>query len=451
MTTDSKKQKQELGAAIKQYLSQAEMHPIQEALELTKFGDFAFVFGMSVFIEEEDKDLVYFLVPADAELKLMGKIDKIFNSQVGPRTVRSQLNRTVEEIGEFPFSTNEKEEKFNDKLFKLLNFHFERQYDAIVPLYQIECSVKFPLANAVLHPSGSQSELSQIAEDESNYLSGDDREQIKNCSYLKFRVTGDSESRIHQVEHEVEMSLQVLRFLIPWKKENKIVVNPVNHVAMRKHSHRIIAFHRVDIGSLPYADVPDIHFKVRPINEGFLTFSRKSLGLGDVNFHYQNRYISQVSPRICRSLSYYDSASRSLYKDVALGNYVICVDILLPPGKSDKLAESLKRLLFYGLRSIYKDKHNGTDSDSKEYSWQSLCRQISIDFKKFYVMRDKIVHGHPGNNYDIKERDVGQIRHIAQLSIHAYSYLARAFNWQTDKEAKDWFKKPCKPPEKNSP
>ncbi len=445
MTTDSKKQKQELGAAIKQYLSQAEMHPIQEALELTKFGDFAFVFGM------EDKDLIYFLVPADAELKLMGKIDKIFNSQVGPRTVRSQLNRTVEEIGEFPFSTNEKEEKFNDKLFKLLNFHFERQYDAIVPLYQIECSVKFPLANAVLHPSGSQSELSQIANDATNSFRDDDKAQIENCSFLKFRVTGDNDSRLKQVDEETQQALQVLRYIYPWSERDGKAYNVSHGVSMWKQSWRTILFQSASSkdSSVPWSSgiPPGI---LHPLSEEIFSYANEWLSLDEVNFHFGNRGRNTVSQRFCRAFQYFDIASQSAEADIALANYIICIDILLPSGNAEELTENLMPLIEKGGRYEGKMILNEDLSDPNSTEWAERVRLTVSKYKDFYNIRNKVVHGNTMRDA-VSHSDVKQARQIAKSAIRAYAHLARAFNWQTDKEAKDWFKNPCKPPEKNSP
>ena len=50
--------KQELDLAIKEYLSRAEIHPLVEALDFTKTGEYVFVFGMSSFSKQDDPGII---------------------------------------------------------------------------------------------------------------------------------------------------------------------------------------------------------------------------------------------------------------------------------------------------------------------------------------------------------------------------------------------------------
>ena len=243
--------KQEFALALKEYLYHAELYPSHEAFPKTKTGELIFVFGTSSFSKQDDPDKCYFLVLAEAEQKLMDKVDILFNSQVSPATVRSSLQRAINVIHEnstfvFPFETDEQEQQYLDKIYELLNFHYERRYDAIVPMYQLECAsgVEFPLANAVLYSDGTRSRLATIANNDANHFQDADRQQIELCSYLSFRVRGDNDSRLKQVEYEVERALQVLRFIYPWFEKDSKLYNPSHSVSMWKHSNRVIVYPR---------------------------------------------------------------------------------------------------------------------------------------------------------------------------------------------------------------
>ena len=85
------------------------------------------------------------------------------------------------------------------------NLDFEKRYDAIVTIYHIRCidGVEIPLASAKLYSEDAQ-----------------DRH-----SSLKFQVTGDDDSRLEQVDCEVERALQVLRFICPWYEDDSKSIN----------------------------------------------------------------------------------------------------------------------------------------------------------------------------------------------------------------------------------
>ena len=112
--------KQELDSALKEFLSRAEMHPIHEALDLTKTGEYIFVFGMSSFSNQEDPGDYYFLAPAEVERKLTDNVYSLLSSQVSPATVRSSLQSAINIIDQntsfiFPFETDEQEQQYLDK------------------------------------------------------------------------------------------------------------------------------------------------------------------------------------------------------------------------------------------------------------------------------------------------------------------------------------------------
>ncbi len=451
---ESMKRKQELESTIKEYLEQAEIYPMSDSWELAQTGEYVFVFGMNSFTDGEDEDHVNFLAPVEAEIALMNRIYCLFNAQVSPRTVRSSLNTTIVEIGEFPLSTDEKVQQFNDKVFKILNFHFERQYDAIVPLYQLECKVEFPLANAVLHPGNRGSELARIAEDDRKHWSDDNREQIKNCSYLKFSTKGDNDSRLAQVEYEVERALQVLRFIYPWFEKDGRQFNPSHGVSMWNHSNRLIQYVPTSSSNDQYfrhAEIPNGIFGTRKLSTEFLRYSKEVGGLNDINFHIQNSDCRPVSQRICRALSFFDTAAQTSNGQVAFSNFIVSIDILLPA----KNVAAPKLTGFLGLMIEHGRVYTGEMSldteleDPESTTWQERVRLTIADFEDFYKTRGQILHGNEEDRYKIRisKFQVKKARQIAHNAIRAYAYLARSFNWQTDKEANNWFKQPCKPPE----
>ena len=229
--------KQELESAIKEYLNQAEMRPMSDSRELAQSDDHVVFFGFSSFGMQDDPDSYCFVTPVVAERKLTEKVDSLFNSQVSPATVRSALTTAIRDLDGFPLANDERKQQFSDILFEQLNIHYERQYEAIVPLYQLECAdgVEFPLANAVLYSGGQRSLLAGLVKDEAKSLFESDKNRIENRSFLKFPVTGDSHSRLDQVEYEAERALQVLRFTYPWFEEGR-PFNPSHGVSTWKHS-----------------------------------------------------------------------------------------------------------------------------------------------------------------------------------------------------------------------
>lgn len=463
---ENMERKQKLESAIKEYLSQAKMHRVRDPWDLVKSGDHAYVFGMSTRIDGDDKESAYFLVPIEAELELMGKVEFLFESQVSPKTVRSSLQLATNIHYQdanfiFPFSTDEQEQLYHDKIYEQLNYHYQRQYDALVPLYQLECAdgVEFPLANAILYSGGERSLLATIANNEKNLFQDADKKQIELCSYLKFRVTGDSHSRLEQAEYETERALQVLRFIYPWFENDGNPYNPSHAASMWKHANRVIVYDRIPPSNdsiSPYVDRPNGIFGTRRISGEFLSDAKKFYGLGDINYHFQNHDLNLVSWRFCRAFKFYDIASQTSDADVALANFTICVDILLPKGKrrkqskAEKLTSYLVSLIEKG--GLYEGKMtlNEQLSNPDKTGWPERVRLTVSNYKDFYIIRNKVVHGNTMNS-DVSVTQVNKSRQIAKNAIRAYAYLARAFNWQNDEEAKNWFENPRKPPEIKSP
>ena len=388
----------------------------------------------------------------------MNQVDSLFDSQVSPATVRSSLQRAINLVHDnttfiFPFETEEQEQLYHDKIYELLNFHHERQYDAIVPMYQLESAngVEFPLANAVLFAGGKRTQLATIANNESNYIQDDDKRQIELCSYLKFSVTGDAGSRLEQTEYEVERSLQVLRFITPWFENDKKAYNPAHGVSMWKQSDRVIVFSSISkaIGhGLVSAEIPNGIFGARRIGAELLSDAQEFYGLDDINCHFQSADGNPVSKRICRALSFYDTAAQTSIIQVAFSNFVISVDILLPPkkAKATVLTGYLKSLIEHTKYYVGKMNLNEELAVPESTQWPERVHLTTVDFKDFYKTRGQILHGNDEKHFPISKLQVKKARQIAHNAIRAYAYLARTFQWQKDKDAENWFDSPCKPP-----
>lgn len=440
---ESSQRQQELESAINAYLSHADTYSITDSWDLFKSGDYAFVFGMNSCTDEENQESVYFLVPIEIEIKLLNRIDYLFKSQVSPATVRSSLSATIAKIGEFPFLTDGQAQQFNSEVFKLLNFHFERQYDAIVPLYQMESNVEIPLANAVLYPGGRNSELARIANDDTNRMDDNDRTQIENCSYLKFRVTGDPDSQMVQVNEEVNKALLVLRYIALWSTEKGIVVFPAHSVSMRQFSGRTILFR--DVSTLEKIvssnmDVPRGLLHVRSINNARLEDARTYSKLDDINFHIQNAERFPVSKRVSRALNFFDVAKQTFNNDVAISNYVISLDSLLPSGKNkEELTRYIKILIEHENIYVGTMKNNGNITEREH--WSNAVHLTTKDYKKYYRIRSLILHGNDLTYIRFSDAEVNNALQIAHNTIRAYAHIARDLQWKTEDDAKQWFEK----------
>ena len=458
---ENMKRKQELESATREYLSQAEIYPMPDSWKLAQTGDYVFVFGLRTFSKHDDPESYCFLAPEAAERTLIDTVDNLFDSQISPATVRSSLQTAINVIHEntkfiFPFETNEQEQQYLDKIYESLNFHYERQYDAIVPMYQLECAdgVEFPLANAVLYSGGQRSLLAGLVNDDTNGFFESDKNRIENCSFLKFPVTGDNASRLENVERETERALQVLRFIYPWFEKDGKSYNPAHGVSTWKHSDRVIVYDRTPetrvLSPWNSAKPNGIHGTQR-ISAELLSDAQEVYGLDDINYHFQNSDCNPVSKRICRALSFYDNATLTFDVDVAFSNLIISVDILLPADNKVKLTLNLKTLIEHAKHYTGEMNLNEELADSESTCWPERVQLTTIDFENFYRFRSDIVHGNQQYSYSFTDKDLKKARQIAHNAIRAYAYLARIFHWQSDNEAKSWFKAPCKPPEMKTP
>ena len=452
--------KHELETAIKEYLGQAEMHPMSDAWEKAHTGDYVLVFGLSSFSNQDYSEAYCFVTPKEAERKLMDKVDSLYESRIRAATVRNSRQRAITLLGQntefiFPFETDDLEQQYLDKIYDLLNSHFDSRYEAIVPMYQLECAddVEFPLANAVLYSGGTRSRLAAIANCACNHFRDTDREQIELCTYLKFPVTGDNHSRLEQVKYEAEHALQVLRFIYPWFEQDGKSNHPAQGVSTWKHSWQVIVYDRTPetrIGSLWNAAKPNgIHGTLRICAE-LLNDAKKYYYLDCINYHFQNHDLNLVSRRFCRAFKYYDVASQTSDADVALANFVVCVDILLPSGKAYELTNFLISLIEKGNVYVPKITLDEQLSDADKTELRERVSLTVSDYKAFYIIRDKVVHGNTMND-NVSDMQVKKARQIANNAIRAYAKLSRAFNWQSDKQAKDWFNEASKPAEMKTP
>lgn len=85
-------------------------------------------------------------------------------------------------------------------------------------------------------------------------------------------------------------------------------------------------------------------------------------------------------------------------------------------------------------------------ADPDTTPWPERVELTLADFTGFYRMRGQIVHGSDVEGSELSSARLKKAREIAHSSLLAYSYLARVFEWKTDRQAKDWFKSPEVPP-----
>lgn len=432
-----------------------------DSWKLAETAEYVMPFGVTPFYTQDDPESYCFLAPEEAERKLMDKVDSLFDSLVRPATVRKSLQRVISSTVQdsefvFPFETDEEEQQYLDKIYELLNPYFDSRCNALVPLYQLKCAygVEFPLAKAILYAGGSGSQLATTSNDDDNHFKDSDSQQIENCSFLKFPVTGDPACRLEQVEREVERALQVLRFTTPWFENDKKTYNPAHGVSMWKRSDRVIAYERTPetrVWSPWYAEIPNGIFGARNITAETVTYFQKVRGLDDLNYHIKNSDSNPVSQRISRALGFYDTAAQTSIGQVAFSNFVVSIDILLPAknAKFTVLTGYLRSLVEHGRFYTGEMNLDAELADPELTKWPERVRLTTADFRDFYTTRGQILHGNEEERYKTKISNVQlkKARQIAHNAIRAYAYLARAFNWQSDKEAKDWFKDPCKPPE----
>lgn len=286
----------EFFAELKELLKQAKSHTLEEADGLAMSGNYVNLFGTMTFRRRDDSTSRRYVVPASTEQRFHNQVYTLFDSRIRPTTVRLELGFAVylisrEKAFTFPFATHEQEQEYLDEVYKRMDFHYRKQYDAIVPLYQVKCEkgIEFPLANAVIFADDGRAFLNDVSRHDANAVENRRRQRSDQFSYLKFRVTGDTKSCLAQVRVEVERALQVLRFIYPWFRVDNVPYNPAHEVSMWKHSRRMISFLGPFAEEYEYsmfADLPNESVVRNPVNHELLQAGNEYLGLIDINHHF---------------------------------------------------------------------------------------------------------------------------------------------------------------------
>ena len=452
--------KQGFYLATKKYIDLGVSFSFGESQELVKSGKYEFLLGKAAFYSRSTEPYKYLLVRIEDEQQFMSDVVNIFHSKVVPRTVRESFLKAIVQTRDdakfaLPFATDEQEHQYLELVYDFINHHYERQYDAIVPLFQIRCEsgVKLPLANAVLCAGEEIPCLADVVPDEAFHEQETTREPLTDCSFLTFRVAGDIYSRLEQVEVHVERALQVLRFIYPWKPRDYPDYHAAQGVSVWRQSHKTTLFLDYETGEKNFHGFSELPIEItgnNRISNRFILDANDNYRLDDINFHFQTSATNPVSERICRSLGFYDTAAQSSVAQFAFSNFVISIDILLPSEKVKKCVFTgyLNSLIEHGKLYTGNKPRDNTLVTPETTSRQERERLTTADFREFYTTRGQILHGSKENKYktSISKSQVMKARQIAHNAIRAYAYLARAFGWETDRQAKEWFKSPHSPP-----
>ena len=218
---------------------------------------------------------------------------------------------------------------------------------------------------------------------------------------------------------------------------------------MWKHSSRVIVYNRCSSKNNRAGgsrEVPNGVDGVRKLDMEMLNYAKDFRGLDDINHHFALLDHNEVSQRIVRALNFYDTATLAINNDVCFGSFVISVDILMPPGRAIELTGNLETLIKHAKYYVGKMTSGDQLGDGESAAWSELVRLTTVDFKRYYIARGKILHGNLQSSYSLSDADLKHVREIAHNAIRAYAYLARAFDWKCDKEAHNWFKSPHSPP-----
>ena len=438
--------KKRFDKVLKEYLHQFKLHPSNEWNTLIGTEEY-YLFDLMLSYFKEDGDVIYHLfAPTTGELAFLQQVDEIFESKIQRRLVSSTISQSIREFKKFPIP-DEALEKFSDKIFETLIWHFKSQAEALVPLYNIWCldKVEIPLANAVLHSGGSRSLFAKKA----NHPFCKDRfAEIAEESFLCIPVTGDSESRREQAEWETEEALKVLRFVTLWqsttKGNKKVRTNPASSVSQWKTGDRTILFHQPDEPQSRTGWYSDRQNSLQISNHD-VDNARQILGLDDINYHYQN-IKNPFSSRVRKALALYDSGTRSTTNWEALYHYVVSINIAIPTSedRSDKLKKDLEKLVQHGNHYVGVMKKDENSSD-----WAEIVERTAEPFVDFYILRDKISHGNEMSEDAISDDDVKDARELAHNAVRLIAKLTRELKWEGYKEAKKWFKSHQNKPKSN--
>jgi hypothetical protein len=447
-------QKIQFKKVLIEYLRQADMFPISEDIEgeLTQTGEYRYLCFIKTYYKEDDGTETphNLLVPISAWLEFLKQIDRIFESKINGKLANRVIDQVVYELNTFPFPfDNDTLEECSNAVFEILLQHFELQVEALVPLYNIRSFdvLEIPLANTVLH-SGHSSSL--LANKISHPDIGQDLSSLRENCFLCVQATGDDESRLAQVEYESEQALKVLRFVTMWQyitKGNKqIRVNRATSVTTRQMNRRYTLYHKRNAP----ADRPAWHSDCPEpliLRKQSVDLARQHFGLDDLNYHYQN-IDNPNSERVHRALELYDSGTRALTKWQALYRYVVSINVALPTSSSSRneLAKHLKILIKYGGNYVGTIKKDGSLSDPDTATWDELAKMAAEPFSQFYILRDKILHGNLMSDNEFSDEDLENARSLAHNAVRLSARVARELQWQTYREAKNWFKSPSYSP-----
>ncbi len=430
--------KERFDKALREYLCRFELHPLDEWNTFIETGEY-YLFSLTLVIyPKEDSEAHGLFVPIAKELAFLREIDEIFESKIQRRLVSSTISQSIREFEEFPIP-DEALEKFSNKIFKTLIWHFESQAEALVPLYNIKCTynIEMPLANAVLHSGGSRSLLA----DKVNHPDiMRDFSKMSDNSFLRIPVTGDSESRREQAEWETEEALKVLRFVTFWQStvegNKRVRVNRASSVSQWETGGRAILFHQPDKPQSRPGWYSDGQNSLQISNHD-VDNARQILGLDDINYHYQN-IKNPFSSRVRKALALYDSGTRSTTNWEALYHYVVSIDVAIPTsGKGDNLKKDLETLVQHGNHYVGEMKKDESLSEPETTTWSI---ELTVKpFKRFYKLRGMILHGNEMGEGEISDDDVKDARELAHNAVRLIAKLARELEWKTYNEAKEWF------------
>ncbi len=438
--------KERFDKALKEYLYRFELHPLDEWNTLIGTEEY-YLFSLTlVSYPKEDSEPHGLFVPIAKELAFLREIDDVFESKVTKQSVSDAISQSIREFEKFPIP-DEAIEKFSDKIFETLIWHFESQAEALVPLYNIKCTydIEMPLANSVLHSGDSQSLFAEKA-NHSFYkdMFKDMFAEIAEESFLRIPVTGDSESRQEQAEQETEEALKVLRFVTLWqsaaKGNKKVRTNPASKVSQWKPSVRTILFHQPDKPQSRLGWYSDGRNSLQISNHD-VDNAWQFLGLDDINYHYQN-IENPISSRVQRAITLYDNGTRVTTNWEALYHYVVSINVAIPTSLSnrDKLRKDLETLIKYGRGYVGTKNEDENQSEPEIITWNEMVKRTAEPFAKFYTLRSKILHGNEMSEDEISDDDVKDARELAHNAVRLIAKLARELEWKTYNEAKEWFR-----------
>jgi len=437
--------KKEFGLALIEFLLTIEMLPLFEAFKQVEAGSYQHFVFMKTFNKDGDDTPYRLLAPTKNWLAFLNEVDTIFASKINRSLLQRTIDEVLSEIKEFPF-TEEMVVNYQETIFATLWEHYQLQLEALVALQNItfEEDNEVRLGNCMLCAGHKDSIFAQKA----NHPDITKIFSIKEDScFLRIQVSGDGESRLRQIDLEVERSLAVLRFVTMWGSKTqgtkRIKYNRALRVDTREKGARYILYHELGNDNQRPSAFTDV---ITPL---FIQKSdietAKMFGLEVINYHFANSE-NPLSRRIIRALELYDSGVRALNNWQALYRYVASINVVLPTQEQSgtEIKNDLQSLITYGGSYLGTLKKDGITAITRE-TWAQSVQNTSAPFKNFYSLRSQILHGNLrlGN---ISDENKDEARELAHNAIRLMASLAQEFNWQSDEEAKKWFETPKFPP-----